>query len=91
MERNGWAAQVVGREEDGYFWGDTRDAAIDDAVEREIDRRDCDGDDPGPIELVVHGGCTWDEIPDDERDSDCRWTHWLSGWTSTERVTVEAP
>ena len=91
LQRNPWAAQVVGREDEGYRWGDTREEVIDEVVVAELERRECDGDEPGPIEVLVHGGCTWGPIPEDEHVDDESWTHWLVGWTSTERVTVEAP
>ena len=85
---NPWAAQIVGSEEDGYRWGDSKEEVIDEAVVAELERRECEGGD-GPIYVVVHGGCTWTEIPEDERDPDEAWTHWLESWTSTEHVTVE--
>jgi hypothetical protein len=88
---NPWAAQIVGREDEGYRWGDSKEEVIDEVVAAELERRECECDDGGPIEVLVHGGCTWTEIPEDERDPDEAWTHWLEGWASTERVTVVAP
>lgn len=87
---NPWAAQIVGFEDEGYRWGATRGEVIDEVVTAELERREREGGD-GPIEVLVHGGCTWTEIPEDERDPDEAWTHWLEGWASTERVTVDAP
>jgi len=88
---NPWAAQIVGREDDGFHWGDAREEVIDEVVVAELERREREGDEPGPIYVVVHGGCTWTEIPEDERDPAYKWTHWLESWTSTEHVTVEEP